>query len=127
MSQKKPPRFTQKNRTSDPEFTVRRAYMFPKTLADALSPAALASFAAHGFDRPEVIIRWRYIIGASLAPHCHPVALHHSTPTKAGKLEVRCPSAWGLHVQYQEKQILERLAYFYGYRPAEKIQLLHYS
>jgi len=87
--------------------------------------AHLRPAAAHnGFAEPDVLMRWREIVGEALSDLCHPVKVSYRKGSDLGAtLMVHAEGAVAPQVELSGPMILERVNSYYGYRAVARLQI----
>lgn len=94
-------------------------------------------FEKYGFSTAALITEWGNIVGEQLAAACEPERLKWprpaGTPDDAGEADVGRPGATlilrvdparALEVEYQRRQIIERVNVFFGYKALADMRIL---
>lgn len=77
-----------------------------------------------GFADPQVLTRWREIVGEDLAARCRPTkVLYGKGRDLAARLLVAADGAAALEVEYRAPQIIERVNAVYGYRHISRLSI----
>jgi hypothetical protein len=93
------------------------------------------AFAKYGFSTATLITDWAAIIGNSIAAYTVPERLKWPRDVELGEfagnkgrlgatLTIRVDAARALEVQYQGRQIIERINAYFGYRAVAELRLI---
>jgi len=80
--------------------------------------------AGRGFAEPEVLLRWREIVGAGLADICRPVRVRYRQGAGIGAtLVVQVPGARAPEIEHLAPRLIERVNQYYGYRAVGRLSI----
>ncbi len=122
----------------DPAPAVRRQYFGAKAVGSFLPALTTKAFQKYGFSTVALITDWRTIIGGELARFTAPERLKWRRLAEAGEndaadppatrsgatLVLRVDGAKALEVQYQARQIIERINAYFGYAAVSELRLI---
>lgn len=104
---------------------TRQTIKPPPRIGAKLKPVTQKAFAHAAPGRAELLLHWRDIVGESLSRHTEPEKL---TPGSGllnnGTLIVRVSGPYALELQHMERQVLERINTYLGYRAAGRLKLV---
>ena len=104
-----------------PYANVRRTWLFPKTLENAMGFSTAASLKRRGFGDRNIVRDWASIVGPELATQTFPLKLAMLGPKGPCALYIKASGPFALIVQHSEPKILERLAIYYGRSMAQRV------
>jgi hypothetical protein len=136
MTGRKPPE-TQVKKTPPPPLRGRAGYVAARTVGSLVPGLTKKAFEKHGFSAAALITDWATIVGHELAAATSPdklkwpkgiAAYEEVEGGAAGRpgatLIVRVDPARALDVQYQTRQLMERINAYFGYRAVTGVRLL---
>ncbi len=99
----------------------------PRVLAGVLNKVTRPIFGKRGFASGAVITEWPTIVGRHLAAHTAPERIaYQSGGRDRGVLHLRVDSgALATELQHLEPQLLDRINGYFGYRPVERLRIVH--
>ena len=104
--------------------TDPRRHGMPKQVARLLPALARKAYRKYGFAESAVLIRWREIVGASLAQRCAPTRLAFQRGRRGcGTLHVMAEGPAALELQHMEPLVIERINAFYGYSAVSRLSV----
>ncbi len=81
----------------------------------------------HGFAEPDVLLKWREVVGPELAGTCRPVKVSYSAKRGGSglgaTLVIATDSAHAPQVSHQSARIIERVNRFYGYAAVSRVKV----
>jgi hypothetical protein len=135
MTGRKPPQDPPKPAVRPP-LKGRAGYVSARTVGSFVPGLTKKSFEKHGFSAAALITDWATIVGRDIAAATSPdklkwpkgVVFDVTDDTAAGRpgatLIIRVDQTRALEVQYQTRQIMERINAYFGYRAVTDIRLL---
>ncbi len=106
----------------------RRPYrLFPVPLAGGSAGPLQKVLRRRGFEHASLLHYWPEAVGEAYAAYAEPLKLTGKLPKQAGGavLTVRIHPAYATLFAYESEAVLQRLTRLLGYRPAERIALVH--
>ena len=122
----------------DPAPAARRQYFGAKAVGSFLPALTTKAFQKFGFSTVALITDWGTIVGGELARSTAPERLKWRRLAEAGEndaadppatrsgatLVLRVDGAKALEVQYQARQIIERINAYFGYAAVSELRLI---
>lgn len=101
-----------------PRTTFRRAW-------SAAARTVGAAAGRHGFAEPDVILRWREVVGEALAAVCRPVKVTYGARRTGlgATLVVAAEGAHAPEVAHETPRIIDRVNRFYGYAAVSRVKV----
>lgn len=104
--------------------SVKRCYLFPKSLDEASNFAVAPSVEKRGFYRSDVITHWSQIVGPEIARVCTPARLTFSkTKKQCAILQVVVAPGRSLEIQHLESYIIQNINRFFGSQVVDRLQV----
>ena len=91
----------------------------PVALTQNAKDLAAQVFAAHGFDNPQLVLRWREFAGAALGRLTAPISL-----SPQGQLTISADPSVSLFLQHQTPQLIQRINLAMGSNAVSRIKVL---
>lgn len=111
--------------------TLRPAYVPGKAVGTFVPKLTQKAFEKYGFSTATLLTDWARIVGADLARDTAPERLKwprgtvsDETGTGGATLVLRVDPARALDVSYKERQIMERINTYFGYRAIEALRII---
>ena len=106
---------------------AKRATRGPlRSAARILRTVARGPLAKRGFGEIDIVLRWREIVGQTLALQCRPERLAlPKGDRRHGVLHLTVAPAAAPEVQHLSPLLIERINAFHGYRAVERVSLHH--
>lgn len=96
----------------------------PRTVGVAVGKLARPILKGRGFAAADLVIRWRELVGETLADNSAPERLVWPTgKSEDATLKLRVAPGFGPEVQHLAPLILERINTFYGYRAVTRLAI----
>ncbi len=104
---------------------AKRATRGPLRRASRILPAVTRGpLAKRGFGEVDIVLRWREIVGDTLADQCRPERIAFPRgERRRGVLHLIVAPAAAPEVQHLAPLLLERVNAFHGYRAVERVSL----
>lgn len=108
-----------KKPTSYAQFKKRSYRLFPATLSGCLQSPLQEAMRKRGFTHPALLHYWPEAVGSAYAHCTQPLKLSNAV------LTVKIDCEYATLFAYETEAVLKRLTTLLGYRPAQRIVLVH--
>ena len=118
---------------SGPPLSAMRgpAYLAVKAVGSFVPKLTKKAFEKHGFSTATLLTDWSRIVGEDLGRDTRPerlkwprVSTDADTPQASATLVLRVDPARALDISYKERQIIERINTYFGYRAIAELRIV---
>jgi len=77
----------------------------------------------NGYNYSEIINKWNFLVGKSIANYCYPKSIKMSQANKSGTLILSVQRGNELDIEYSKKDIINKINSYFGYKLVNEVRL----